>query len=714
MSLVSELRRRNVLRMAVLYAVAAWLIMQVVEVMMSVVGLPAWAGRAIFAVLAVGFPIAMIFSWFYEITPEGISLEKDVDPQESITHVTGRRLDFIVISLLCAGLILFAYDKWWVGGPPEKSIAVLAFQNMSGDPEQEYFSDGISEELLNLLAQIPELRVISRSSAFSYKGKDIAIPMVAKQLNVAHVLEGSVRKVGNRVRITAQLIEASSDSHLWSQSYDRELDDIFAVQEEIAGAIIDALKVKLALVAGEAVQPTVIKAASTNAYDAYLQGRELFRQRGRENVEDAIRHFERSLRLDNNFAPAHAQLAIATTMLGIYGVSTLEEARQIAIPHLDRAQELEPDLAEAHAGRALLAEATNNPESEIEHARKALASNPSYSDAMNWLQIGLGALGRYEEAEATLKQMLVIDPLSLVGRWNYAEWLSQTGRVDEAHEIADQLLVQDLEFGYQVHVETSFIYEGKIAEGLSWALKFDREIGHGTGYVMFIFIFVGEYDEARRITNDLIYWADVYEGRFDEAIRVTQRILDLDPDNKNAISDAAIVLYLAGRIDEALPLYERLVDFVPEGRPIPGYMPVVMTMRLALARRKAGDEDGAQVAAQIARQDYLARRAAGRKNNIQDWAEAMIAAFEHNPDGVIAALKSAIQRGQRIRGWFDDPIFEDLRDEPRFVALQQELDAILSAEHDKVLQLICFNNPTPDNWQPLPETCEGVEEQLVL
>jgi hypothetical protein len=137
-------------------------------------------------------------------------------------------------------------------------------------------------------------------------------------------------------------------------------------------------------------------------------------------------------------------------------------------------------------------------------------------------------------------------------------------------------------------------------------------------------------------------------------------------------------------------------------------------MRLALARRKAGDEEGAQAAAQIVRQDHAARRAAGRKNNIQDWAEAMIAAFEHNPDGVIAALKSAIQRGQRIRGWIDDPIFEDLMDEPRFVALQQDLDEILEVEHDKVLQLICFNNPAPGNWQPLSETCEGVVEQRAL
>ncbi len=167
MRLISELRRRNVFRMAVLYAVAAWLIMQVAGVLIDLAKLPDWIGTTILWLLAVGFPIALIFSWFYELTPEGLSLEKDVDRSESITHVTGRRLDFIVISLLCAAVILFAYDKWWIGGPPEKSIAVMPFENMSADPDQEYFSDGISEELLNLLSKIPQLTVISRSSAFS-------------------------------------------------------------------------------------------------------------------------------------------------------------------------------------------------------------------------------------------------------------------------------------------------------------------------------------------------------------------------------------------------------------------------------------------------------------------------------------------------------------------------------------------------------------------
>jgi TolB-like protein len=747
MGLVSELRRRNVIRVAIAYAVAAWLLIEITATTFPILKLPDWSVTLVTVLVLIGFPLALIFAWAFELTPEGLKKEKDVVRSESITHITGRKLDFMIIGMLVVALGYFAFDKFVLGPSrdaelvqttteavtelaaesgnaetTDKSIAVLAFADLSPEGDQEYFSDGISEELLNLLAQLPGLRVAARTSSFQFKGQHEDIAKIADVLNVTHILEGSVRKSGNRLRITAQLIKADDGFHLWSSSYDRELDDIFAVQDEIAAAIIDALKVELALVAGEAVQPTVIKGANTDAYDAYLRGRQLIFRRGRESLEDAISHLERSLRLDNNFAPAHAQLAIATSLLGAYGGMGLEEVLRNAIPHLDRAQELEPDLAEAHAGRASLALHTNDLESAIEHARKALALNRSYTDAMNWLYIALKNLGRYEEAEATIKQMLVIDPLTIVGRQNYSLWLSLRGRVEESHEIADQVLAQSLRSGYMGHAETSYIWEGKIAEGLSWRLRGEAEDPGGTfdsQYQVLGFIWVNEYDEARRVNDELTYIVDVAEGRFDEAIQATQRRMQLDPGNKEAIAAAANILYVAGHIDESLPLYERLRDFRPEGRPIPysgemNFDSNEMTMRLAQARRKAGDEDGAQAAAQIARQDLAARRAAGRKNQQEDRTEAMIAAFENNPEGVIAALRSAIQLGLREPQVFDDPIFVDLWDEPRFVALQQELDAILAAEHDKVLQLICFNNPVPDNWQPLPATCEGVEEQLVL
>jgi TolB-like protein len=726
MWLFNELKRRNVLRVAIAYLAAAWLLVEVTDTIFPYFNLGETAVRILIILLAIGFPLFLIFSWVFEFTSEGLKLERDVRREESITRKTGKRLNRAIMVLLILALGYFAVDKF-VFEPArvaeivevtaqqarseallesygDQSIAVLPFVNLSADPEQEYFSDGISEELLNLLAQIPELRVISRSSAFSFKDKGIAIPEVAKQLNVAHILEGSVRKAGKRVRITAQLIEAHSDTHLWSQTYDRTLDDIFAVQDEIAVAIGDALKVKLALVAGEAVQPTTIKAANSAAYDAYLRGRDLINQRGRKNTAAAIPHLERALRLDANFAPAHAQLAIAMTLYTGYTPAE----RHTAIEHLNRALALEPDLAEAHAGRAMLANHGKDFESAVAHAHKALASNPNYIDAMRWLANALHGLGRTEESETLLEQVLVVDPLSVIGRVSHATRLAARGRTKEAHAIAEQLLEEgNLWAGYRVHVYTYLRDEGKLAEGLYWALKGPGHEWH----VMNVFQLIGEFDEARRTIDAYSYLTDAHEGRWDEAIQAVLKNLELYPDNQIMIGDAADALYLAGRFDEALPIYERLLDMSPEGQPIPGWNPLGQTMALALARRKTDDEPGAQEAARIVSQRLGQRRAAGVKTWFLDLAEALLAAFEHDRDSTLKALKSAIQSGLRTHVLFSDPMFEDLRDDPGYVALRQELEEILAKEREKILQLICFNNPAPEDWQPMPETCDGVEEQ---
>ncbi len=732
MSFYSELKRRNVFRMAIAYLAGSWLLVEVSQTLFPIYGLSDDAVRIVVVVLTIGFPLMMILSWVFELTPEGIRFEKNIDPAASITVRTGKKLDRIIIALLTIALGYFAFDKFvmepgrvsklleetarqvrseaLVESYGDKSIAVLPFVNMSPDPVQEYFSDGISEELLNLLAQIPGLRVISRSSAFSFKGKSISLPEVAKQLNVAHILEGSVRSFGNRVRITAQLVEAHSDSHVWSQSYDRELGDILAVQGEIAAAISKALKLSLMPDAQQASRSTAREAVKPTAYDAYLRARELIHLRGKENLEQAVKLLERSLRLEDNFAPAHAQLAIATTLLvdhpSAYGALSLEEVKRSALPHLDRAQELDPNSAEAYGGRALLAHFSSDLDSMVEYARRSLASNPSQIDAMNWLYAGLLARGSYEEADAVLEQMLEIDPLTIIGRLNYIGWLSSVGRVEDAHAMADQLLEQSPEFGYLAHADTSLIYEGRIAEGLGWALRAPA----GNFYMTFAFIWTGEFNEARRNEESRDFWVDLAEGRYEEAISAARGKMQMDPENEEAIANAADMLYQAGRVVEALPLYERALELVPDQRPIPTPMSDVRMIWLALARRKAGDEAGAQLALEIVKREQAALRTAGRINQEQLQIDGMIAAFEKDADRAIANLDSAIRHGMRDPQVFTDPVFDDLRDDLRFVRLGQNLDAILADEHRQLLQLICFNNPVPGEWQPLPETCEGVEQ----
>jgi TolB-like protein len=718
MSLFSELKRRNVFRVAVAYLAASWLLVEVTDTVFPYFNLGESAVRILIIVLAIGFPLFLIFSWVFEITPEGLKLEKDIDRTTPIARESSKSFDRVIIVLLVLAVGYFAFDKFvldpardaelveetaqqarseaLVESYGEKSIAVLPFVNLSADPEQEYFSDGVSEEILNLLAQIPELRVISRSSVFYYKGKEVKLADVARELNVAHVLEGSVRKAGDRVRITAQLIEARSDTHLWSQTYDRTLDDIFAVQDEIAAAIGAALEMELALEDGEAVQPTAIKANNSAAYDAYLRGRELIHNRNRESLETAIQHFERSLRLDDSFAPAHAQLAIVTMLLTGFTMSDREEAVRKAVRHLDRAQALEPELAEAHAGRALIAVYAEEPEVIVEHARKALAANPNYIDAMIWLNIGLGGLGRMDEARAVLERFRVTDPLSVRARLLS---IRQASSLEEARVLADQLTEQNPSVGYEAHAGISW-RDGRLAETLYWALR----ASHSHSHVMEVFMLVREYDEARRFGGRWDWWIDIAEGRWDEAIQRARKLVQLYPGSVE-LAYAAEILYRAGRLDEALPLYERAFELAPEGQPIPAWSRHY-TMQLALTRRKTGNAEGARAAAETVRR-YLAYEGPGYPEHM---VEAMVASFDAEPDRATEALESAV-RQSGLRWWpiLDDPIFEGLSENPRFIALRQELDALIAEEHENVLQLICFNNPVPDDWQPMPETCEGVE-----
>jgi TolB-like protein/Tfp pilus assembly protein PilF len=708
-SLISELKRRNVFRMAALYLLSAWLIMQVAEVFIDLARLPEWVGPAVLGLLAIGFPIALVLSWFYEISAAGIKLEQERDSNAPLDEAPGRRIDFIVISLLSAALILFAYDKWWLTPSPELSMAVLPFENMSTEPGKDYYSDGISEELLNVLGHYPGLRVAARTSSFQFKGKNQDINEIGEALNVSYVLEGSVHRSGDELQITAQLIDTADGDLIWSETYDGKLDDIFSVQDDITARIGEALKLRLG--AGILAAPSVSQAADILAYDLYLQGREMLHLRDGDLFRRAVRLFERALRLDAGFAPAHAQLAISKLLMVQAGELALEDAAPIASAHLLRAQDLDPTSVDAHAGRTLLALFEDDPAAAIRHAKKALALNPHNADVMNWLQSAYRRQGEYLEADRILERTLVVDPLNLMARINYIERLNQTGQTGEAHRQADLLMGPAPGWAYYAHTETSLIYEGRLAEGLTWALKMGREVGGGRGYVTHVFKWIGEYEEARRFGRENSIWVDVAQQRWQEPIAVTQRQMAVDPNNPRSISQAANVLYQAGRIDEALPLLERAFALGMENRPLGVRLDHYLTMTLADARRHAGDEAGARAAADIVRRDHAARQAAGRKNSNDDLAGANLAAFDGDKERAIALLRSSVLRGLREPIVFDNPLFFSLQDEPDFLALKAEVQSILDRERQEVLQLICFNNPVPDDWRPLPETCEGVQPQ---
>jgi len=431
-SIFGELKRRNVWRMAVLYAVTAWLIMQVAEVLVGLAALPESIGKAVLGILAIGFPIALIFAWVYEITPEGIKLEKEVDRSESITHTTGRRMDFVVIAVLTAAVIVFAYDKWWLGPsdgfrPPPNSIAVLAFANMSPDAGQEFFSDGISEELLSLLAKVPELQVISRTSAFSFKDKDVKLTDVARELNVAHILQGSIRWAGDRLRITAQLIDTQSDAHLWSETYDRTLDDIFVIQDEIAAAVVEKLKVTLLGAA------PVVDATDPQAYALYLQARFLSRQGTAENWEQAIAMFEQVLAIDPEYAAAWAGLANVYSRQAENSLRPIEEGYALSAQAATQALAIDPSYAPAHARLGWIAMHNQGDlAAAARHYQRALELDPTNIGIIFSAASFAESLGRLEQVIALEQYALIRDPLDPVAHNNHGDSFLSVGRFNEA------------------------------------------------------------------------------------------------------------------------------------------------------------------------------------------------------------------------------------------------------------------------------------------
>ena len=450
MSFFKELKRRNVFRVGIAYTVATWLLIQVTDTVFPRIGLPDSAVTLVIALLVIGFIPALIFAWAFEMTPEGIKREKDVDRTQSITPTTGRKLDRMIIGILAIAVAYLLLDKLVLQSPPpapteiaqsalsepesgeasSQSIAVLPFVNMSADVENEYFSDGISEELLNVLVKVSTLHVASRTSAFAYKGKDLPISQIASELKVDNVLEGSVRKAGNRVRITAQLIDAKTDRHIWSETYERELVDIFDIQEEISNNIVDALKVALNVDETAALARAQHPTQNAEAYELYLQGRYAWRQRREENIRKSIELFEQAIALDPTFARAHEALASAWAILPVWSTVDNEQSMQQAKPAAVRALQLDATLPEA---RAVLAEAAFDEHewaTALAEYEQAIKDNPRNPTLHQWLGEALTHMGFLSNGLEELQIAFELDPASPVINQSLV-WSAAMNREDE-------------------------------------------------------------------------------------------------------------------------------------------------------------------------------------------------------------------------------------------------------------------------------------------
>jgi len=462
----AELKRRNVYKVAVAYAVVSWLLIQAASILFPTFDAPAWAMKVLVALVVLCFPVALVLSWAFEITPEGIKLESEIDPKKSITRKTGRKIVGLTIALamVAAGMFTFqllrtsAHSRVESGAPatpndvtsglagarpsiPEKSIAVLPFDNLSRDPDNAYFCEGVQDEVLTRLAKVADLKVISRTSTQHFKSAPENLPEIAKQLGVANILEGSVQKFGDQVRVNVQLINAANDAHLWADTYDRKLIDIFSVETEIAKNIADSLQAKLS--GSEKTAMAKKPTENPKAYELYLKGRFFWNKRTGDDLRKSIEYLKQAVAKDPGYALAYAALADSYGLLRFYGGASPAESVVPAQAAAKKALELDDSLAEAHASLGLIATEELDLKRAVTEQERAIQLNPNYATAHHWLGLGLATLRQPDRSIAELKRALELDPLSMIINADLSIICLYAGRYDDAEAQARKTLEID-------------------------------------------------------------------------------------------------------------------------------------------------------------------------------------------------------------------------------------------------------------------------------
>jgi TolB-like protein/Tfp pilus assembly protein PilF len=547
----AELKRRNVYKVAVAYAVVAWLLIQAASIFFPAFDAPPWVMKIFIIVIIFGFPVALIFSWAFEMTPEGIKLESEIEPNKSIARRTGRKIVAVTIALAVVAVGLFVYQlvrsKSDTSGSPataviaNKSIAVLPFDNLSRDPDNAYFCEGVQDEILTRLAKIADLKVISRTSTQHFKSAPDNLPQIAKQLGVAHILEGSVQRTNDQVRVNVQLVNALTDAHLWADTFDRKLTDIFAVESEIARTVAETLQAKLT---GSAEHVLASKPTENpEAHELYLKGRHFWNRRTEADIKKALEFFQQAIEKDPSYALAYAGVADSYSVLPNYTNSAPKQYIDKAIPAARRAIELDNSLAEAHAALANAIGADLQLAASEAEFKRAFALNPNYASAHQWYGEVLQSLGRFDGAIAELRRAHDVDPLSLIINTILAGALYSGRRTGEASEQLRRTL--DLDRNFSV----AYWVRGQINEG---AGKFDEAIAD--------YKKAAETGSPSDSCQAVIACAYARSGKRTEAEKILNELLN--ESQRRFVSSYALAQIQAvlGNKDEALRLLEKAYD----------------------------------------------------------------------------------------------------------------------------------------------------------
>jgi len=734
MSLFEELKRRNVIRVGIAYAVGAWLLVQGADLILDLVGADDWVLRAVAGLLALGFIPAVVFAWAFEITPEGIKKEKEVDRTRSITHHTAKKLDIATMALLVGAIVLLALDRFipsaqedqqqvsssqaedgageagasFAGDqtptaePSSKSIAVLPFVDMSPAKDNEYFTDGLTEELLNILAQIKSLQVAGRTSSFAFKGKTEDLREIGEKLNVNTLLEGSVRKddKNQKIRVTVQLINVADGYHIWSDNYDRDLEDIFAIQEDIALQVAEALKINL--LGEEETRIVDHSRADMNAYDLYLQGLQAFNLYTFEELRRAESLLQQSLAIDANYLPTKLALARTVIELAESGAMPAPEAVSRATPLLNEVLQVEPANDEAITYRGQAQELDREPKAARQSFEEALNINPRNAVALTEYGGVLLGLGRVDEALQYMHQAAGIEPYDVSVQWSlclaYAMIINAEATLRECDRIGE------IQPGNPMQAYgKGFLYEfnGDIPRELFWnikAIELDPDDHELQALVAMAWLDLGDMEQAkdwlqrsarqganRPGTVSARILTLLHDEQYQQALEVAQKAHDENlPSRQNSTRTINRVL-----VGEAVRQrdFDKAIDLLQQGLPgglaqaletespqdIGGLAGIAQLMNMQ-------DPGSDQAKALVRHAEALSQQADSRRIPYTVGINlALIGAAQHDKTSAIDGLRLAIEKGWNS-DWHatmhNDWRFEFLHQEPEY----QELIAML--EHD--------------------------------
>ncbi len=660
-NLFAELKRRNVYKVAVAYAVVAWLLIQIATQVFPFFEIPNWTVRLVVLLIAIGFPIALILAWAFELTPEGIKRTKEVEPNESIARRTGRKLDFLIIAVLLLVIGVLVYQRLHpqrameTSTVPDKSVAVLPFENLSDDKANAYFAEGIQDEILTRLSKIAALKVISRISTQKYKSAPDNLREIGQQLGAANLLEGSVQKAGNTVHVNVQLIKAATDEHLWAESYDRELQNIFAVEGEVASAIAEQLKAKLSGAEQKAVadKPT----ENLAAYDDYLQGLVIEASRTDDNAPvEAASLYEKATQLDPNFAVAWSHLAIARSLLYFQGINPARNTAAAVKDAADKALALKPELGEAMVAQGVYYyRVLRDFPKAREYDEAALRHLPNSSLVLEHLALIERRLGLWTEAQERFRKAAELDPRNIEILSNLTDTFQGLRKFSEARATADRIL--QIYPGNEAALVTkirAFQYEGHTDEAAETINKLPTKSREVFPWVMRAFQLA-------------------FERRFEEDINLIRNSdLSAFRDDPRTMAFLGWVEIWANHKEEARATLESAIGaFKPTADAVVPVDTRCFPCYLALAYAGLGQKEKALAEARRAVADYKDDLLV---KPLADQTLAQIEAYFGDADSAIAAIPHLLEVPEGITPSLLrlDPFWDPLRKDPRFQKLCQE------------------------------------------